>query len=193
MRRLCTLPIATLAVLCLAGCASPPDKEIGQARAAIDAARAAGALQYAPDDYRAAVATLDRARRAVVERDYRQALSFALDSRERAQEAQRNAGERKRAARGDAVRAVDLLDAALGEARRRIESESATAKTRLERRHLSDARRAVVVANVALQKAREAIGREDYAAARQAASGVAEHLKAVLDATPAPTSRAPAK
>jgi len=38
----------------------------------------------------------------------------------------------------------------------------------------------MVAANVALQKSREALGRDDYAAARQATLGVAEHLRDVL-------------
>ena len=38
---------------------------------------------------------------------------------------------------------------------------------------------AIVAANVALQKAREAVGRGDYAAVQQATLGVVEHLKAV--------------
>jgi hypothetical protein len=76
-----------LLVAALAGCSEPPQKEIDEARSAIDAARAAGAQQYAADEFAGATATLDKARAAVEQRDYRQALSYAIDARQRAIEA----------------------------------------------------------------------------------------------------------
>ena len=189
MRGFRTRTFSVLALLCLAGCGSPPDKEITQARAAIDAARTAGAPRYAPDEYRAAVTALDRARQAVAGRDYRQALSFALDSRSRAEDAQRNAGEQRRVARAETLRTLDVIDATLAEARRRVEAGPLEPQSRAERMHVSDLRRAIVVANVAMQEAREAVSREDYAAARQATFGVADHLRAVLESAPAPPAR----
>jgi hypothetical protein len=70
-------------------CANPPLKEMNQAQAALEAAEAQGAAQYAGDEYTAAVEALQRSREAVTRRDYRLALNDALDSRERAQNATR--------------------------------------------------------------------------------------------------------
>ena len=76
-----------------AGCADPPTKEMNQAQGAIDAARAAGAEQFAADEFQAAVDALKRRDEAVDQRDYRLALSLALDSRERAQDAAKRAAD----------------------------------------------------------------------------------------------------
>src|SRR5690606_1094530 len=101
-----------LVILMLAGvlgCAEPPRKEMDQAQGAIDAARAAGADVYATDELSQAVSALTRADEAVAQRDYRQALSHAIDARERAQTAARDAANRKAEARSEADRAVQSL------------------------------------------------------------------------------------
>src|SRR5262249_57570335 len=79
------LSVAVAAALMGAACGDPPDKEIQQAQGAIDTARAAGADQYATAEYTAAQEALKRANDAVEQRDYRLALNYALDARERAQ------------------------------------------------------------------------------------------------------------
>jgi hypothetical protein len=84
--------------------------------------------------------------------------------------------------RAAAVKAVETLEATLSAARAAVDSASASSATATsdQRLRLSDTRRAIVAANVALQKAREALGREDYVAASQATLGMAEHLKVIL-------------
>jgi hypothetical protein len=84
--------------------------------------------------------------------------------------------------RTEASKAVEDLAAAIDEARQAVGSASAgtAAGTGEQQLRVSDARRALVAANVALQKSREALSRDDYAAARQATLGVAEHLRGVL-------------
>jgi hypothetical protein len=57
MRRTTVVLLLATALAC-AACTSPPDKEMNQARGALEAARAAGADRYAPDEYKAAVAAL---------------------------------------------------------------------------------------------------------------------------------------
>src|SRR6185436_8216588 len=78
---------------------NPPQIEMQQAQSAIDAARTAGADEYAHDELAAAEGALVRARTAVEERDYRLALNNSLDSRERAQTAGAQAASQKAAAR----------------------------------------------------------------------------------------------
>src|SRR6266542_3392423 len=82
----------------------PPNKEIDQAQSALDAARAAGAGDYAHDEYAAAEKALSNAREAVVQRDYRLALTNALDSRERANTAAKEAADQKPVVRSETER-----------------------------------------------------------------------------------------
>src|SRR5215831_15106615 len=114
-------PVVLLAALA-AACAEPPDKEIQQAQGAIDAARAAGADEYAHEEFAAAQQALKRAQDAVGERDYQLALNHALDSRERAQNAAKAAADHKAAARVDAEHAIAAADAALADSRARLKA-----------------------------------------------------------------------
>ena len=176
-----------LLALSLAACAAPPEAEMTEAREALAAARAAGAEQYAAEEYRQAAAVMQRSERFVTEGDYRQALSAALEAREAAGAAAASARRAKEAARAAATAAMEQAQASLAGAR--AFTDAATAKpprTRPERLHVSEVRRAIVVANVAVQKAREAMGREDYPAASQALEGVRARLDEVMAAKPEP-------
>ena len=98
--------LALITAILSASCAEPPNKEMNQAQGAIDAARAAGADRFATIELTAAVDALKRSEEAVASGDYRQALSHALDSRERAQNAAKMAVDGRADARGQAERAV---------------------------------------------------------------------------------------
>jgi hypothetical protein len=189
-RIVCLLP-AVLATL-LSACANPPDKEMNQARGAIAAARAAGAEQYAADEYQAAVAALDRASQAVEQRDYRQALSAALDSQERAQNAAKEAANQKAIVRSEAERNLAEAYAMVGKAHERLK---AAAAARPRRHSFAAARASITAAERAVQEARAALGRGDYLAARKTIAGVAESLRSAIRqidetiAAPAPRRR----
>jgi hypothetical protein len=136
----------------------PPEKEMQQAQGAIDAARAAGADQYAHDEFVAANDALKHAREAVDERDYRLALNHALDSREHAQSAAKATADNKAIARADADRALVAAAAALAEARSRLrapDSSQAPAKALA-------LRRTIVNAEAAVQKAGASFKEGDY-------------------------------
>ncbi|MBA2355071.1 MAG: hypothetical protein H0V80_10430 [Acidobacteria bacterium] len=112
---------ASLAILFLtAACAAPPQKEMDQAQGAIDTARAAGAAQYAAAEFAAAETALRRSNEAVTQRDFRQALNQALDARERAQTAAREAADMKAVARGQAESALTGLELALASGHQRL-------------------------------------------------------------------------
>jgi hypothetical protein len=174
-------PLLLLLVLVgIAGCAEPPRKEMDQAQGAVDAARAAGADEYAPDELSEAVAALARADEAVEQRDYRQALNHALDARERAQAAARDAANRKAEARSDADRAVkelaDLLDVAT--ARRdvlRARSAPADVSTALDE--------AIAAGWNALQEARTAITNQRFIEASASLRAPTAQLQAQVEAT----------
>src|SRR5215470_8274309 len=91
LRYFCLAAVMTASTIACAG--DPPDKEIKQAQAAIEAARGVGADQYAKTEYAAAQDALKRSLDAVADRDYRLALNHALDARERAEAAARQATE----------------------------------------------------------------------------------------------------
>src|SRR5258706_6960077 len=100
------LPACIVAAVLVTACGDPPNKEMDQAQGAIDAARAAGADRYATSEYTAATDTLKRAQDAVAQRDYRQALNEALDSREHAQNAAPEAADTQRQVRGEGERDI---------------------------------------------------------------------------------------
>ncbi|HSL21573.1 MAG TPA: DUF4398 domain-containing protein, partial [Vicinamibacterales bacterium] len=111
-RRLAAIVLAATAL----ACSEPPHKEMHQAQGALDAARAAGAETFAAAEYRDARQALTQSQEAVTQRDYRLALRYALDARERAQEAARTAANHKAEARGRAERALGNAETALRDA-----------------------------------------------------------------------------
>jgi len=156
------------------GCAEPPDKEMQQAQGAIDAARAAGADEYAHDEFAAAQDALKRAQDAVNERDYRLALNHALDSRERAQNAAKESANHKATARSDAERALADANAALADARGKLKALEAA---RVPAAKLAGARTAIETGDSGVQKARAAFGRGEYLAAIDLAKGATAGLR----------------
>ena len=151
--------LALWAALINAACGTPPDKEIQQAQTAIDAARTAGADRFAVEEFGAAQDLLTRAKDAITQRDYRLALNHALDARERAQNAARDATGRMAAAKRDAEGALTDADTALAEAHAALK---AAETARVARPALTQARDAIRDAETAVQEARTASGRGDY-------------------------------
>jgi hypothetical protein len=163
MLRRWSLPASLVAALLVVGCAEPPNKEMDQAQGAIDAARAAGAEQYAREEYTAAVDALKRAHDAVGQSDYRLALNNALDSRERAQNAARQAADGKAQTRAEVERAHAEVTNLLTVVRARIE---VARKTRAPRRVVTAATQALASIEADVQKAGEAMKAGDYLTVR---------------------------
>jgi hypothetical protein len=167
-------------------CAAPPSKEIDQAQGAIDAARAAGADRYATTEYTAASEALKNANAAVTARDYRLALNYALESREHAQYAARDAAEAKAQVRAEVERTTTSISALLATTRTRL---TAVRATRIDTAVLEQAESDIAAAEAALQESGEAVTAGDYLGANQALEGVREQvaraLAALNSATPA--------
>lgn len=161
-----------------------------QAQGALDAARAAGAGRFAADEFAAASAALARAQDAVGAGDYRQALSLALDSRERARNAARLAVESRANARGQAERAIAEVATVLSHVQDRLRRPEVT---RLPRRTLRSPRDTVAAADTALQKARAALAQEDYAEVPRALGSTMAELQATLRQLDAALAPAPAR
>jgi len=169
-----------------AACAEPPNKEINQAQGAIDAARAAGADKFATAEYTAAVDALKRSEEAVTAGDYRQALSHAIDSRDRAQNAAKMAVEGRVEARGQAERAVAEVATLLNRAQDELKAAGG--------RTVQKPRDTIAAAEKSLQEARTALKTENYAGVAAALDGLAAKVQAALNEIDAAgTSRAPAR
>jgi hypothetical protein len=190
-RRL-ALIITTLSIAILsASCAEPPSKEMNQAQGAIDAARAAGAEKFSTAEFTAAVDALKRSDEAVSAGDYRQALSHAIDSRERAQNAAKLAVDGRADARGQAERAIAEVDTLLDRAHADLKAPDLA---RVNARVLQAPRATVAAADKALQEARTALKTEDYQAVGAALNGIATRLQAALsEIDAAGSTRAPAR
>jgi hypothetical protein len=175
--RLVGIVAAMLTSFVLAGCGTPPTREMDQAHGAIDAARAAGADRYATEQYESAVKALNSAQDAVAARDYRLALNYALDSRDRAQRAAKEAASQQVALRSGAERLLAELAAHLHSAKRQL---SQAEQAKLPRRTLTNARDAIAQADLALQKAGTGIQEGEYQSSRAELSESAETLKAAM-------------
>ena len=157
-----------------------------QAQGAIDAARAAGADQYARDEFTAAEDALKRAHDAVDQRDYRQALNNALDARERAQTAAKDTVNKKATARADAEKALAEAAAALAASRGKLKTAESN---RVAPKSIAAATRSLSEHEARVQEARAAFDRGDYLAAIDQARGAATDLRATAhDLETAPTS-----
>jgi hypothetical protein len=173
-----SLRAVLLASLLLTACGTPPHKEMDQAQGAIDAARAAGADRYATGEYKAAVDSLKLSNDAVAQRDYRLALNHALESREHAQNAAREAAETHARVRGEVERSMAEIAALMAQANGRV---AAAEKSRVPRRALADARAALTKVNDDVQKAGAAMQADDYLAAQPALAGVKERITGVIE------------
>jgi hypothetical protein len=166
---------AVVIASCLSGaCGSPPDKEIEEAAEAIDAAKAASAETYSKTEFTASTEALKNAHAAVNERDYRQALNYALDAKDRAQTAAREATERKATAKLDADRALRNAALALVDVRARLKSPQIA---RRPPRAVAAARKAAADAEGPVQEARAAFERGEYPRVLELLAGPSARLR----------------
>jgi small-conductance mechanosensitive channel len=180
--------LACALVLCTA-CSEPPQKEIDRAQGAIDAARAAGADQYARDAFNAATSALQQAHQAVEQRDYRLALSRALDANERALEAAKDAVNGKVVVRTEVDGLLKMTAPAVQQLQTKLQAAEAARLPDLEqtRKLRADAQRA-------LQEARAAVKEGNYLQAlerlKPLPARIAGEIKAIDDAMVARAARA---
>jgi len=151
-------PALACMLLLSAACSAPPQKEIDRAQGAIDAARAAGADQYATDHFNAATAALQQAHQAVEQRDYRLALSRALDASERALEAAKEAANGKARARIEVDNLLTMTTASVQQLQTKLQAAEAAKLPQLER-----SRKLRIETQRRLQEARAAVKEGDYA------------------------------
>ena len=160
-----------------AACATPPTREMDQAQGAIDAARAAGADRFAAEQYEAAVKALQSAQDAVGQRDYRLALNYALDSRDRAQRAAKEAASQQAVLRSAAERRLGEVTASLDRAEQQLK---AAESARVPRRTITTARTAITAAEASLQKAGTSIQAGNYTVSQEQLAESAAKLQAAM-------------
>ena len=148
-----------------------------QAQGSIDAARAAGADRFATEQYEAAVKALKNAQDAVNQRDYRLALNYALDSRDRAQRAAKEAASQQVILRSAAERRLGEVTASLDQARQRLKAADSA---RVARRTLANARAAIAAAEASLQKAGTSIQESNYKVSQEQLADSAKNLEAAV-------------
>ena len=186
------LSLAVVAAMTGAACGDPPDKEMQQAQGAIDAARAAGADQYARDEFTAAEDALKRSHDAVAQRDYRLALNAALDARERAQTAAKEAadaqGHRPRRRRPSALADAD---AALHDVAREAQGRRSRARAGAKRwpRHARRSPTARPPCKKRAQRSTRATTSAAIERARSVAGPICSAATRDLDAAPAAGTR----
>lgn len=173
------LLLVLLVVGAAAGCAEPPSKEMHQAQGAIDAARAAGADEYAAAELEAAVDALAQADVAVAASDYRLALAHALNSREQAQAAAKSAVDGRAKARGDAERELAEAVALVERATARLATPEVS---RIPRRTLAPIQAAVTAAASSLQETRALLEKEEYAEVMTATTAITTRVETALAA-----------
>lgn len=166
-----------LAAAFAVACGTPPNKEMDQAQGAIDAARAAGADRYATTEFEAATASLELAHQAVAQRDYRLALNHALESRDHAQNAAREAADNRARIRGEVERTMAEVAGLLARANAAVD---AAEKARVPRATLTEARTALAQVNDDVQKAGAALEADDYMAAQPPLMDVRERIEAII-------------
>jgi hypothetical protein len=171
-------------------CSEPPQKEIDRAQGAIDAARAAGADQYATEAFNAATSALQQAHEAVQQRDYRSALSRALDANERALEAAKDSANGKVRARAEAEGLLTMTATSIQQLQTKLKAGEAA---RLPAPQLERGRRVRGDADRVLQEAREAVKEGNYLAAMKRTQDlqlkITAEIKAIDDAVEARSSR----
>jgi hypothetical protein len=169
--------VALCALLICAACSAPPQKEIDRAQGAIDAARAAGAEQYATEPFNAATTAMTQTHEAVQQRDYRLALSRAIDANERALEAAREAANGKARAQADADAAVNRAATSVRQLEERLKAAEAA---HLPPRESESARRAHAEAQKAVQEARAGMSAGSYIQVLARTKGVPERITAEI-------------
>ena len=150
-----------------------------RAQGAIDAARAAGAEQYATTEYAAATSSLQSAHDAAAAGDYRLALNHALSSHQRAQNAARETADSKAAVRAGVERTIAELDTFIADAEARLATAQ---RARVAQRLLAEPLKALATIRLDVQEARAAVGAGDYFTAEKGLEGMRARIDAVLAA-----------
>lgn len=163
-----------LLLLLVSGCAKPPTEEIEAAKAAIEAAKAAEADVYAPNEFGAAQSALADAEAKVGNKKYDLAKTSAIQAKEKADAAVTAAGPAKAKAKAEAEQQLTEARAAVTEVKGMIETappkaDLGTLKTDVEQ------------VETGLTEADAAYNREDYKGAASKAKAIKRNVAGIRD------------
>lgn len=121
---LIVMPILVLGLAMLAGCAKPPTPAVDAANAALQAAKDAGAADYAPASLReaeSAIAEMNaeleaQSKKFALTRSYKQASTYAANAKAAADKAAADAVTGKQEAKADAEALLEQAKTAMDEA-----------------------------------------------------------------------------
>lgn len=182
-----SLAVLVAVVVMAAACAAPPTKELSLAEGGIEAARAAGAAEFARDELAAAEATLARAHADVTAGDYRAALGHALDANTKAQAAAKAAADGRVTARLAADETLDRFAALIDRVEAALAGDEAKRVPAATRRRVDGQ---VKAALERLAATRAAVDRGELAAL-DTVRGQTAALEAALESlTPPPPKKA---
>jgi Domain of unknown function (DUF4398) len=172
----------------LIACSEPPQREIDAAQVAVEAAKATGADGYAADEYTAAVTALQKSRASVDQRDYRQALNYAIDARQRAIEAAKQTATAKAHTKVAAETLVTECSARISQ----LDTDIKVAEgAHVPPRDLRSMRTTLADAETALQEARKSMNAGNYAEVMTSLTEVRRKLDASVAAVDALRQRPP--
>jgi hypothetical protein len=158
-------------------CAAPPNREMKDAEDALKAAKDAGAERYAASSFSQAADAYRLANLAVSGGDYRLALSKALESREHARDAEREAADVHARAHDEVLQMMTDVATQLAHATTELESAD---RRHVPRAVLRSAHQTLAGVEVDVQKARAAIQKQDFADAKGTLTSVKARLDKVL-------------
>ncbi len=196
MKRIGLFALVIVLVLGVAGCGKAPEAKLAQATAALQAADAAGAPEYAPDAWSRAKQAVDRmkaeveaqGKRFALFRGYGKAKSLADEALKLANQALADADAKKRQLGSEATATIAELAKSLESARSQL--------AKLPRIRGLDAAALKSELNAAgkqLDQARNSLAAEAFdkalAVASRAREGITKVLRAIEKATGVPASR----
>jgi hypothetical protein len=151
------------------GCTDPPHRELAAAHDALEEARRQGADRYAPERWQEAEAALAQARQRIEAKDYRGALSSAIDAFDRARQAAQAAAASRSSSRSKALAAQSEVEASLREA---AEVRAAAREAKVPDTAFVDVDEAMAEVRAGLRTVSEALERDDPLTAERAATEV---------------------
>jgi hypothetical protein len=196
MKKLGLLALSIVLAAVFTGCGKPPDAQLQQAANDLQAAKEAGAPQYAPEAWNRATAAAERmktelesqGRRFRLLRSYRQVRILAEQASRLAGQALAEANSKKTQLRGELTAMIDELDASLKSARSQL-----SRVPRSKGLDTASLRSSLNAAGRQLDQARSNLGSGAYdsglavaARAREAINGV---FRAIERATGLPVSK----
>jgi hypothetical protein len=193
LKRLIVFAFSIVAVLLVTSCAKPPDAQIQQAGAALEAAEAAGAQKYAPDAWNRAKQAMEglnaelsaQDQRFRLFRNFNSARTLAEEATNTANQAKAEADKKKAQLRTDITKMIAEVKSSLQSARTQLSGlpRTAAVNTANLRSRLDEAGRL-------MDKAQSEMDAERLDSAMASAGGardnIVEVLRAIERATPRP-------